>query len=394
MNLSTSSGAPAIKVTALIEAAAVTGPAKNLIEFARRVNTSGPPSPDLPTVRLSIVTFQRGDAAPKAFLAAARTAGIEVDLVHERYRFDRTVLGQLRRVLDERNADILQTHNVKSHFLVRFAGLHHRRRWLAFHHGYTATDWKMLLYNQLDRWSLPSAQRVVTVCQAFARMLARRGVDPERISVLHNSASIKPAPPPETVNALRTRLSIPVGARVVLSVGRFSREKAQDDLLRAFEILRRQPNSKAVLLLVGDGPERPRLAAMVQAAGLEQAVIFAGQQTDVAPFYALANALALPSHSEGSPNVLLEAMAAGVPVAATAVGGVPEIVTGEISALIVPPRQPAQLAESLRRLLDEPGLGTRLAASASARLAACYIPEVYHRTLLEVYRDMMMATAG
>jgi glycosyltransferase involved in cell wall biosynthesis len=395
VNPSTTSGGTAIKVVALIEAATVTGPAKNLIEFARRANASAPPRPDLPAVRLSIVTFQRGGVAPEALLAAAREARIEIDLLHERYRFDRAVIGQMRHILHQRAPDILQTHNVKSHFLVRFAGLHRRHRWLAFHHGYTTTDWKMLLYNQVDRWSLPSAGRVVTVCQPFARMLTRRGVSPERIAVLHNSTPFKAEPQEDAVAAVRARLGIPTGARVVLSVGRFSREKAQDDLLLAFEILRRrQSDSPTLLLLVGDGPERPRLAAMARAAGLEEAVIFAGQQRDVAPFYALASVLALPSHSEGSPNVLLEAMAAGVPVAVTAVGGVPEMVTGEESALVVPPRQPAQLAEALRRLLDDPGLASRLAASASARIADCYTPEVYHRKLLELYRDMMIAAAG
>jgi len=384
-------GAPAIKVVALMEAATVTGPAKNLIEFARRANASSSLPPDPPALRLSIVTFQRGASAPEAFLTAARAAGVEVDLLHERHRFDTAVVGQLHRILQTRQPDIVQTHNVKSHFLARLAGLDRHYRWIAFHHGYTTTDLKMLLYNQLDRWSLPKAMRVVTVCQAFGRLLERRGVRRERISVLHNSVSPKPAPAPGTVDALRGKLGINAGARVILSVGRFSREKAQDDLLRAFEILRRASDIPTVLVLVGDGPERPRLTAMVREYGLEPAVIFAGQQREVAPFYALADILALPSHSEGSPNVLLEAMAAGVPVVATAVGGVPEIVTHEQNALIVPPRHPAQLAEALHRLLKDPNLGSRLAVNASSHLAACYTPDIYYRTLAGLYRDTMKA---
>lgn len=384
-------GAPAIKVVALMEAATVTGPAKNLVEFARRANASSGLLPDLPAIRFSLVTFQRGDAVPEAFLAAARAAGVEVDLLHERHRFDTAVIGQLRRILQARQADIVQTHNVKSHFLTRLSGLDRHYRWIAFHHGYTTTDLKMLLYNQVDRWSLPKATRVVTVCQAFGRLLTRHGVRPERISVLHNSVSPKPAPSPDAVDTLRAKLGIANGARVILSVGRFSREKAQGDLLRAFEILRRASDIPTVLLLVGDGPERTRLTEMARKAGLEQAVIFAGQQRDVAPFYALAGVLALPSHSEGSPNVLLEAMAAGVPVVATAVGGVPEIVTHEQNALIVPPRQPAQLAEALHRLLKDPGLGSRLAANASSHLAACYTPDMYYRTLAGLYHNTMKA---
>jgi len=390
VNTPTTTGARPTKVVALIEAATVTGPAKNLIGFARRVHASSPPHLGRPDVQVSIVTFQRGSATPEVFLSAARAAGIEVDVLHERYRFDCGVLSQLTRILRERKPDILQTHNLKSHFLVRLAGLHRRYHWIAFHHGYTTTDLKVRVYNQLNRWSLPAAERVVTVCEAFSRSLARRGVRPDRISVLHNSVPVKPAPPQDAVDNVRSRLGISPGSRVVLSVGRFSREKAQADLLRAFELLgHRESDPPTLLLLVGDGPERPGLEAMVQAAGMKGSVIIAGQQNDVSPFYALATVLALPSHSEGSPNVLLEAMAAGVPVAATAVGGVPEISINEENALLVPPGQPALLAAALRRLLDEPGLRRRLAANASARIAACYSPDAYDQRLLELYRDIM-----
>ena len=380
-----------IRLVAVIEAVTVTGPAKNLIEFARRAQT---PSAGLPAVALSIVTFQRGNGSSNAFVSAARQAGGEIDVLHERFRFDPRVIGQLREIVERRSPDILQTHNVKSHFLVRFSGIGRRCPWIAFHHGYTSTDLKMLLYNQLDRCSLPSARREVTVCRAFADQLARRGVRPERIQVLHNSVAKWTPPQQSEIDALRTELGIAPGTRVVLAVGRFSREKAQIDAIGALAALRRQaPDLPVVLLLVGEGPERTHLEAAARALALQEQVLFAGQRSRVAPFYALADALVLSSHSEGSPNVLLEAMAAGLPVAATSVGGVPEIATHERTALLAPPAAPEQLSAALLRLLTDRDLAAGLAANAAALVAAHYSPEAYYQSLVELYRDFLTAEA-
>ena len=101
----------------------------------------------------------------------------------------------LREIAARREADIIETHAVKSHFLMRYAGLHRQCRWVAFQHGYTSEDLKMRLYIQLDRWSLPAASRVVTDCTPFARALANIGVEPERIQVL--SSSFQPVPRPD-----------------------------------------------------------------------------------------------------------------------------------------------------------------------------------------------------
>jgi len=158
------------RVVAVIEAVTVTGPAKNLLRFAARARSST-------AAEISILTFNRSQQS-NPFLDAARSAGLEADVIDERFRFDPGVMGQLTALLQRRSPDIVQTHGVKAHFLVRAGGLARRYPWIAFHHGYTAEDLKMRLYNQLDRWSLPGADRVVTVCTPFAEALARRGVPP------------------------------------------------------------------------------------------------------------------------------------------------------------------------------------------------------------------------
>ena len=388
-----------IKLLSVIEATTVTGPAKNLLGFCRLARSPAMSAAGLPRVEVSYATFHRAPGrdgsqreegeAPNAFVAAAREAGAEVDVIGERFRFDPRVIGELRRVVARRAPDVVQTHSVKSHFLARLAGLGRGRPWVAYHHGYTSTDLKMLAYNRLNRWSLPAAERVITVCGPFAEQLAREGVRPERISVRHNSVVAPPPADHEERRALRERLGVDESARVVLAVGRLSREKGHADLVRALAALRgTHQNLNVRLVIVGEGPERGRVEAEARASGVLGRVFFEGHAGNVRPYYAAADVLALPSHSEGSPNVLLEAMAAGLPAAATAVGGVPEIVTDEESALLVAPRDPRAMAAALARLLTDAPLAGRLASNASALVAERYSPQAYARALVEIYCDL------
>lgn len=366
-----------IRVVALMEALTVTGPAKNLIEFARRAG---------PRAEVSLLTFHRGPlTAPTPFMAAAAAAGLKLDVIREKHVFDPGVLPQLRQAIAACRPDIVQTHNTKSHFLFRLAGLPRHYRWIAFLHGYTTPNLKMRLYNQLDRLSLPRADRVVTVCEAFARQVERYGVPRQRIRIQHNTVSPFEAAPAEEIIGLRDGLAIPASAAVILCPGRMSREKGQADLIAALARLGR-PADAVRLVLAGDGPERRRLEQLCGRLPLAETVIFAGHVPDLRAWYSIADIVALPSHSEGSPNVLLEALAAGVPVVATAVGGVPEIVGHEDSALLVARRDIDGMARALGRLLDDRDLAARLAARGK-EIVTGYRPEVYCRRLLELYEE-------
>jgi len=249
---------------------------------------------------------------------------------------------------------------------------------------------KVRMYNQLDRWSLRAAHTVVAVCSAFGRDLVRTGIAPERIAVRHNMIWPFVPPPASAVQELRTRLGLPERAQVILCVGRFSPEKGHLDLLRAVAMLNQAHPFR--LVLVGDGAERSSLEREIVRLGLQGRVILAGHQPDVNAYYAMADVLALPSHSEGSPNVLLEAMAAGLPVVATAVGGVPEIVTHEESALLVDERSPEKYRAALARLLTDEQLRKRLAASA-LQATERFTPEAYVSGILEIYRKTLATAA-
>ncbi len=375
-----------IKLLTLVEATTVNAVAKTVLEFYRAAREL----PNLPVIDGCAATFDRrpGDHNPPSdFVTAARAAGLEIEIIRERRRVDLSVIPALRGIVESRSPDVVVTNSVKSHFLMWRSGLWRKRPWVAFHHGYTDTDRKMRLYNRLDRWSLPHADRLVTVCRAFAQELAdSTGVSMEKISVQHNSIHRQSSAGPADVEALRKRLGIGDDDRVVLSVGRLSREKGHFDLLEGFKRLRATKLELSLkLIIVGDGPERSRLEAAAESFGCKDRVIFAGQVGDVQPFYTIADVFALPSHSEGSPNVLLEAMAANLAVVATAVGGVPEMVENNESALLVPPNDPRAIAAAIARLLSDTDLTQRLAKRAAALVDSRFTPESYTRSLVEIY---------
>lgn len=381
---------PVIKLLAVVEATNVNAVAKHVLEFHRAAKELYQPSSESPELKISLVTFDRNGGSAE-FINAARRQGLEIDVIPERGRFDLSVVRALARVVAERAPDIITTHQVKSHFLMKISRLWQRYPWVAFNHGYTATDLKVRLYNQLDRWSLPRADKVITVCQAFAQdLVENKGVSADRILVQHNSIQPEPPVSSEEVAALRSELGVTDREQIVLAVGRLSKEKAHRDLVEAFKRLsENSPELSVKLVIAGDGPERGTLEALAVALGISERVVFAGHVSNIQHYYAIANVLANASHSEGSPYVLLEAMAAGVPVVATSVGGVPEIVVNEESALLVPARRPELFEKALHRVLSDEELAKTLRANAAARVANDFSVKSHARSLIHIYEDLL-----
>ena len=374
-----------IRILALLEATSITGTAKAVLEFAYEAARA---HPETPKVHLSVAIFSRGNAQPKdALTSALDKASLRFHVVRERGRFDVGVLPQLKQIIACEAPDILWTNSIKSHFLIRTGKFQSERKWVAYHHGYTTTNFKMRVYNELDRWSLRSADRVLTVCQPFAAQLTRRGVKKGRIRVQHMPVREFVMDTAQCLQ-LREQLKIPEGNKVIVSVGRLSHEKGHIDLVRAFAGLPEPLRASARLILVGDGPERGRLEQACKANGVMGSVFLAGHQDDVKPFYGIADVFVLPSYTEGSPNVLLEAMAAGVAVIATDVGGVPELAHNDRSALLVRAHDPASLSNAISQLLGDPKLRERLKASA-CDVVRQHSPDIYFRALISVFQDAL-----
>jgi glycosyltransferase involved in cell wall biosynthesis len=369
-----------MKLLAIIEAYSITGPAKNLIEFAELAREFD--------VDTSIATFVRGPESNKfsnTFIETARTKGIAVHVLRERGLGDRALLKDLNELVSRTSPQIVQTHAVKSHFLARLAGLPKRAPWIAFHHGYTWPAFRARVYNQLDRWSLRAAVKVVTVSIPFRDELVSKGVERNRIDIVHNA--IRPDWGSGEPGNLREKLGIDPEEKIILIVGRLSREKDHLTLLQAVEKL--PATVKPRLLIVGDGPERAPIEQETRQLGLTSRVTLTGHQPSAEPYYRIANLAVLSSLSEGSPNALLEAMAAGVPVVATNVGGIPEIVTNQENALLVAPGDVDSMSAAMTRLLMDTALASRLIENGRTAIREKHSPATRLKRLVEVYRSVL-----
>jgi glycosyltransferase involved in cell wall biosynthesis len=370
-----------IRLLAIVEARTLTGPARNLIEFVLLSQAAG--------IETTVATFLRNEDT-NSFTEKLEDLYIPVLALSEEGPYDLSIIQKLKRLAREVKPDLIETHAVKSHFLTRLSGLPRSIPWIAFHHGYTSTTWRTKSYNELDRWSLRAASQVVTVSRVSVEQLTSKGIKPEKIRIIHNAVSATygiNTGDASQVDALRESLGIPVGQKVILSVGRLSKEKDQVGLVEAMRELRSP--SPPYLLIVGGGPEHKAILERARELGLTNRVILTGHQDQVGPFYALADMVVISSRSEGSPNVLLEALAVGVPLVATAVGGIPEMVTDGEHALLVPHGNARQMAEAIDKLLGTKGLAQRLTEHGKMLIRTRFSLAERARTLSEMYQDIL-----
>lgn len=287
-------------------------------------------------------------------------AGIPVHDLGMACKWDPRVLPRLARLLRRERIRILFTFLFHPTLLGRVVG------WLCDVpiriSSERVMEWEGRSRRLLNRWTVPLASHVVAVSDRVASYAAREfRIPPDRLSTIGNGVDLDHFRP-----ASRTR----GGDRPVIGcTARLHRKNDHATLLRAFaRVFARWP--EAQLLLVGGGRAAARLRAMSRRLGISARVHFAGEQPDVAPYLSQMDVYVQPSVAEGMSNSILEAMAAGLPVVATAVGGTPEIVVDGETGLLIPPRDPAALATAILRLLEDPRQADTFGRAGRARVEA------------------------
>ena len=224
-------------------------------------------------------------------------------------------------------------------------------------------------------------------------LVSQGGLNPAKIRVVANGvdvAAIDAARPGEEV---RRELGLPEGAPVIGLVGRLDHwGKGHKELFEAMASLRERHPVHA--LIVGGGRRMEEVRQSAESLGLAGAVHFLGPRPDVPDLLNAMDIFVLPSYSEGVSLALLEAMAAGLPVVATAVGGLPEVVTDGETGLLIPPRDAGALAGALARLLTDPALARRLGANARAHVREHYSLDRLGREINEIYGELVEQKFG
>jgi len=221
----------------------------------------------------------------------------------------------------------------------------------------------------LDRTTLPLADHVVSNSRAGSRFIVKRGASPDDVEVIHNGRDVEKYDRPDDDTELP--LTVPNGAPLVGTVGRLIERKGHYDLLDAWpDVLESRPNAR--LVFVGDGPERSGLERRADQKAIGNSVDFLGFRDDIPQLLEAFDVFVFPSHFEGLPGALLEAMAAGCPIVTTPVDGSAELVSNYRDGLHVGVGASDEIAEAITLLLDYPNLADDLATNAQNRAKSSF----------------------
>lgn len=329
-------------------------------------------------------------------LEDAADAGFDVvRLLHMRPeiapRQDLAALREVAAHLGVGGYHVVHTHSAKAGLIGRVAARWHGTPAVVhtFHgfpfHSYQSRA-RRRTYITIERALGRITDRFLAVGASVAAEAVRLGIAPaERIRAIGSAINHVPPATPASRSEARNKIGIPGGASVVGTVGRLDFQKAPGDVVAAFARMR----SDVHFVWIGSGPLQEEVKRKVAAAGFGERFHLLGERRDVAELLPALDVFAMASLYEGLPCSIVEAISCGIPVVATAVNAVPEVVVPGRTGLLVPPAKPEQLARAIQHLLEHPDVGGRLAAAARDNLGDRFQVEVLGRDLTETYMSAL-----
>jgi glycosyltransferase involved in cell wall biosynthesis len=317
--------------------------------------------------------------------------GFAVHLLGRRAGFDLRCALRLAELLRRENVEVIHAHQYGPFFYSLVARLFCRRpRVLFMEHGRAFPDYPRRKRIVANRLLLERRDRVVAVGNAVRQALVdNEGIARERIGVVYNGIDLAPfATAARCRDQVRRELGVVNDELVIMQVARLDALKDHATAVRTFHrVWQRVPGAR--LVIVGEGPESSAIERHVRQLGLSAAVQLLGVRSDVPRLLAGADVCLLTSVSEGIPLTLIEAMAAGLPVVATRVGGVDEVVEHEVTGLLAPAGDEAVLAAHITRLAEDATLRTRLGLSGRDRATSRFSEDAMHRGYADLYEEML-----
>ena len=324
--------------------------------------------------------------------AEFRDAGLEIEMLPVRSKgFDTSVPFKLGSLFRERRVDIVHTHNPQPLIMSAVPGRTAGAVLIHTKHGVNPDTWKRML---IRRTAARLVHRFVAVSDATARVaLEQRECRPSQLLTIPNGIDVSRfAPSAADRRATRLELGLDDDDFFVLTVGRLWPEKGHEFLVRALVPILADSSDgpRTHLAIAGDGPERANLDHLIDDLGLAHRVRLLGNRRDVPNLVAAADTFVLSSVREGLPLVIPEAMAGGLAVVSTAVGGIPKVVIDDDTGFLVKSGDSAAMLERITALRDDAELRERLGASGRSRALKSYscerMVEDYVNLYWEAYR--------
>jgi glycosyltransferase involved in cell wall biosynthesis len=304
------------------------------------------------------------DRAGERIVADLRRRGVEVRFLKRRFKYDPFAWWPLLRALRRERIDVLHTHAFGQNAWGSLIGRLTRVP-VVIAHEHNRDFTGRALRPVIDRELIArcASTMIVVSGEARRRMIEVEHIAPQHLELLPNGIRTMP---PGDGRAARAELGFGDEDPVIGTVCVIRSEKALDVLVRAAALLIREfPRLR--VLIVGDGPDRAALEAVVSEQGLEERVLLTGPRDDVPDMLAAMDVAVLSSDYEGSPLSVLESMDAGKPIVATRVGGIPEFIEDGVHGVLVPPRDEEALATAVRGVLGDMDAARKMGARARER---------------------------
>lgn len=311
-----------------------------------------------------------------------------LESVHDRGPWDWRVATRLLAICRRERVAIWHGHDYKSNAL----GLLLRRFWpmrlVTTVHGWVKHTRRTPLYYRIDEMSLPRYDSVICVSDDLRDRCLAIGVPPERCVLIENAIDTDEFARRTDIAEAKRRLGVPPDRLLISAVGRLSPEKGFDLLIRAAARLF-ESGLDGQVLIAGDGDAGAALQSLAAELGVADRVRLLGYVSDPRPLYEAADVFVLSSLREGLPNVVLEAMALGVPVVATRIAGVPRLVRDGETGVLVEPGSADALAAGISRVLGDPNGRAALAAAGRRMVVEDYSFSTRMQKVRAVYDELL-----
>ena len=309
--------------------------------------------------------------------------GVAVEPIIVEGRAYRRERQSVREILERRGAAVLHTHGYRPDVIDAPVARRMGIPTVTTVHGFTGGSWRNRFNEWLQMRALRQFDAVIAVSEKLGHELTNRGLAPGRVHTVRNAW--KSGDVVYSREEARSILGLPQRGRIVGWVGRFTQEKGPDVMVRAAAGL----TEEALISMVGAGPKESECRVMARTLGLADRFRWHGVQPEAARLLPAFDLIVITSWSEGTPMVLLEAMAAGVPVVTTSVGGIPEVVTSR-EAHLCDAGEAGQIGEAIDDVLADPLAAQRRAASARRRLLSDFAVDPWADRHRSIYSSLLI----
>ena len=367
------------RILHLISSSGLLGAERVLLELAEHSRREG--------LKVTIGVFENKQNPNLDLAKYARAMDFDVRIFPCNGRWDNHTAQTIKDYMKNNGIQILHSHNYKSNFYAWRSLSNNNVKWVVTNHGRRSGP-KLMVYDFLDGFVVRHADRVIAVSKEIARKMRLAGIAQGKILLIENGIDLERftnnAPP----EAIKESLGIKKEALVVGTIGALTKEKGHQYLLRAaLKVIRIYP--EAIFLLIGDGIERPSLEKTVSSLGIKDSVIFAGMRKDVPKILSILDVFVLPSLNEGLPVALLEAQGAQIPVIASYVGAIPDVLQDGVTGVLIPPKDPQAIAEAIIMILSNKKFASGIAQKGFERVRDNFSSQKMGEKYLSIYKELI-----